>query len=237
MADPSTSRCRADLCGIAMSQPRPSRFRPRPSLIPGAMPSNAPEAKPAPVDAAKRARAPDQAPTASPRGSPSKMAKKSSLAVARGEHALEVSRPQGADRRKPCAAVVDALARSVQQELRAALAAAPTPWRPAADSLLHQHGALDIRRATDKSGGLSSYKAPWSADACKNAILTTGWYEAGGNIFWADPVPRGLQHERLAGDQDTWEDIEAVAQQFFPRPWMRRLRALLLRRHRTSQLA
>ena len=115
---------------------------------------------------------------------------------------------------EPCGRTVYELQRSVRGDLRRALASAPSGIR-ANDVPVHEHPALAIKVGLAPGGGLSCFKAPWSADSCKNAILTTGWYEAGGDTCWADAVARGPRLQKLVGDEATWGEVEKLAEQHF----------------------
>ena len=140
----------------------------------------------------------------------------SSPAAAWGAVAVEFEVPQGPSAQRPCPDLVQQLVKATQLELKEAMAKAPAHFRPADPAHLWMHPPLDIRSPTEAaSAGLSSYKAPWTQEACKNAIMTTGLYEAGGNVLWAEAFPRGEADQKLAGDSVTWAEVEDAADQFF----------------------
>ena len=140
------------------------------------------------------------------------------LAATQGARSPAAVRREGGDvafpaAHEPSGSTVDNMQKSVRLHLRRALASAPSGIR-GPDVPVHEHAALAIR-TDDGSCSLGSFKAPWSADSCKNAVLTTGYYEAGANICWADAVARGEMHQRLVGDEATWDEVQTAAQRFF----------------------
>ena len=79
----------------------------------------------------------------------------------------------------------------------------------------HQLAPLNIMMKSLEAGELCSYKAPWKRPAARAALATAGRYEAGGNIMWCDPTPRGEQERLVAGDPVSWKMVEDVAAQHF----------------------
>lgn len=59
------------------------------------------------------------------------------------------------------------------------------------DDALHIAEPLTIsaHAVSDKEGG-SGYKHPWIETDARNALTTSGMFEASGNVFWLHPLPK-----------------------------------------------
>ena len=78
---------------------------------------------------------------------------------------------------------------------------------------LHQHAPLEIK-STALEKELVSYKAAWSEELATAAFNTSDRYEAGGNLFWANPFPAGKDDQVAAGEIPSWPCIAEMADMF-----------------------
>ena len=85
------------------------------------------------------------------------------------------------------------------------------------DASLYMHGPLEIKDSgTDTE--LLSYKHPWKEEAAMSSLKTTDMYEAGGNLFWANPFPLDKEEAVLAGETPSWHTIREMAEAMRMKP-------------------
>ena len=82
-----------------------------------------------------------------------------------------------------------------------------------ADVPLDEHAPLEIRGGSGESD-LLSYKAPWVNDKAMVSLGSTGLYEGGGNLFWANPFPDDRQAQVCAGEVPGWPIVWGMAECF-----------------------
>ena len=83
---------------------------------------------------------------------------------------------------------------------------------PDQDPCLHPPLAITDASTQD----LRSYKPPWVASQAKDSLLSTGMYEASGNLLWCNPfAPTDGPGQIIAGDPPTWIDVVEAADGFF----------------------
>lgn len=102
----------------------------------------------------------------------------------------------------------------VKHTLRARLQA-DFPGFP--DVALYQHAPLEIKKH-GLAGELLSYKAAWEEELAMASFQTTHKYEAGGNLFWANPFPVGQDDAVAAGVTPSWPTIVEMAESMRPKP-------------------
>ncbi|MCP5066930.1 MAG: hypothetical protein GY946_10210, partial [bacterium] len=74
------------------------------------------------------------------------------------------------------------------------------PSAPATE--LARHPPLEVRQeASDAGDRLASYKEPWQKDNCLPAVRATGFYEAGGSLFW---VKTDVAESQIPSEDPSW---------------------------------
>ena len=94
--------------------------------------------------------------------------------------------------------------RYVQHLLKIQLKENPKFFSAFQDIELHAHSPLEIQ-ATSVGNDLMSFKHPWSKSDAVTALTGTNLYEAGGNIFWLNPVIGSGDEQICAGEGQSWE--------------------------------
>ena len=85
--------------------------------------------------------------------------------------------------------------------------------QPDSDNALCKQRPLQIQVGNN---ALSCFKPPWTLDACKVAIKSTGYFEAGGNLTWINPE-LVTDADSLPKLQTSWGEVDQLANTFFSR--------------------
>ena len=83
------------------------------------------------------------------------------------------------------------------------------------DLLPHLHPPLPIQEEGPQET-LRSFKPPWTTELAKVALITTGMFEASGNLLWCCPYPPVSGNAAIiAGEPPSWKDLEDIVSQHF----------------------
>ena len=86
---------------------------------------------------------------------------------------------------------------------------------PDGEPASHQPLEIKSEKITSK-GTFTSYKAPWTAQAARDAAASTGMFEASANALWLNPHPPTTGEERvIAGALPCWKDVEETTSRHF----------------------